>query len=327
VALSAVGNTPIVWLRAKTRLRTIRLALKLESHNPTGSSKDRTAKWLLDDLDRAGRLDPGTILVESTSGNLGLALALAARARDLSFLAVVDPKLTDVSAQAIERLGGRLEMVDEPDHAGGYLLTRLRRLQEILDAEPCAVWPNQYENLANPLAHYESTGPEILRGVEGPVDAIVVPVSTGGTLAGIARYAREVSPQTAIVAVDSAGSVVLGTEPGPRLLTGIGSSRPSPFLDPSLYDAAIITGDAEAMSFCTLVADCTGLRLGGSSGATMAAATRYATATGAERIVCLCPDGGDRYGSTIYSDRWRAANGVQIGWQSIEPVRDVVLEA
>src|SRR5207302_1979767 len=143
----------------------------------------------------------------------------------------------------MRELGAEVDMVSSPDATGGYLLSRLARVRELCASSSRFAWTNQYENPANPRAHYQETGPEILRQLGGRVDAIFVAVSTGGTLAGIGRYFRESSPSTRLIGVDARGSVVFGGPPGPRRLTGIGASRRSAFLVPGLYDGHLLVGD------------------------------------------------------------------------------------
>ena len=325
--VDSIGETPMVRLDVQTGAGRRRpLFLKLEGENPGGSVKDRTARALVADLERRGALSRESVIVESTSGNLGVALALVALAKGYRFHAVVDPKVSRASVEKVLALGASVEVADEADDTGGYLLARLRRVHELCERWHEAVWTNQYENRANPLAHYTSTGPEILRQMDGVADAVVVPVSTGGTLAGISRYLREERPETEVVAVDSRGSVALGGIAGPRLLTGIGAARRSRFLlDRRLYDRVVLVDDPRAISFCRFVADRTGLRLGGSSGAVLAAAAELVAEAGPERVVCLCPDYGDRYVQTLYDDEWLEAHGIERSDELVAPIEDVAL--
>jgi 2,3-diaminopropionate biosynthesis protein SbnA len=286
--------------------------LKLEGATPGRSVKDRTAEALLEDLEQRGCLERDSIIVESTSGNLGVALARLVQARGLEFLAVVDPKTTPENLARMRQLGASVQVVDTADDKGGYLMTRLARVRELCASSTRYVWTNQYANPANPRAHYTTTAPEIYAQLGGRVDAVFVPVSTGGTLAGLSRYFRCISPSTAVIAVDSRGSVVLGGSPGPRLLTGIGSSLPSTFLTPDMYDASVQVADAEAFAFCRALFAATGIKVGGSSGAVLAACATYCAANPRlERVVCLCADGGQNYDASIYDDRWLAQHGLR----------------
>jgi N-(2-amino-2-carboxyethyl)-L-glutamate synthase len=319
-----VGGTPLRPIALRIQGRTRIVYLKLEAANPCGSLKDRTAKSLIDDLERRGLLEPGSVLVESTSGNLGIALAWLARARGYRFVAVIDPRTTPENVARLRQLGARLELVETPDPAGGYLLARIERVRELCAGSAACVWPDQYANPANPRAHEEGTAPELLEQLDSELDAVLVPVSTGGTLAGIARFCRRESPTTRVIAVDAHGSVALGGTPGPRLLTGIGAGKRSSFVTADLYDEAVLVRDAEAFAFCRALAGGTGITVGGSSGATIAAcAAVLARDPELERVACICPDGGGSYRSTIYSDRWLARNGIRLGPAHLGPVDEI----
>jgi N-(2-amino-2-carboxyethyl)-L-glutamate synthase len=322
--VKAAGNTPLVRVELTVKGRARPVYLKLEGANPSGSLKDRTAHSLIDDLEQRGLLGEDSILVESTSGNLGVALAAIARSRGYPFVAVVDPKTTPENLARLGGLGARIELVENTDQAGGYLLSRLERVKELCAACERFVWPDQYRNPANPRAHEQGTAPELLEQLHGDLDAVLVPVSTGGTLAGIARYLRHERPASLIVAVDAHGSVALGGRPGPRLLTGIGASRPSSFVTQGLYDACLTVADADAFAFCRALAAGTGIRVGGSSGATLAAcAALLAAEPELERVLCLCPDRGDSYTSTIYNDQWLARHGIQARDLTLGPVQAI----
>jgi cysteine synthase A len=217
-------------------------------------------------------------------------------------------------------------MVNKLDEAGGYLLARLAHIREMLAEDPGLLWTNQYKNMANPQAHYLGTAPELFRQREHKVDAVFVAVSTGGTLAGIGRYFREVSPQTRIIAVDARGSVAMGGAPGKRKLIGIGSSQRAEFVDVGLFDEIIYVEDCEAFAFCRALDSSTAIKVGGSSGACLAACARYLQAQSAvERAVCICADRGEHYASSIFSDLWLAQNGLEIGPRHLGPVGDIYL--
>ncbi|HEX8149650.1 MAG TPA: pyridoxal-phosphate dependent enzyme [Pyrinomonadaceae bacterium] len=323
--ISQIGNTPLraVYLNIDGVVR--KLYLKLEGENPAGSVKDRTALALIEHLEGLGRMTRDSVVIESTSGNLGVALALICRARGYSFVAVVDPKATRENVERMRAFGGTVVEVHEEDASGGYLLTRLRYVQETCHTSSRYVWTDQYSNAANPAAHYAYTGPEIYRQMNGLVDAVFVAVSTGGTLAGIGRFFRERSPATRVIGVDAHGSVAFGGTPGPRHLTGIGSAQRSIFLTREVYDEHLLIGDGEAFTFCRALDDATGIRVGGSAGGVVAACARYLRAhREVERVVCLCADRGENYSSTIYDDRWLERQGIRASPDSLPPyVRDI----
>lgn len=307
-----IGNTPLLAIDLMIDGVARRVHLKLEGVNPTGSMKDRTGYALIQDLEKRGALHKGSVVIESTSGNLGAALALLCRARGYRFIAVVDPKTTQENIAKMETLGAQIDMVCRSDSTGGYLLSRLQRIQELCSLSREYVWTNQYTNPASPQVHYASTGPEIYHQMNKKVDAIFVPVSTGGTLAGIARFFREVSPSTRIVGVDAYGSVVFGTPSSSRLLTGIGSSRPSSFLSKELYDSYLLVRDEEAFAFCHTFFATMSIKIGGSSGATLSACARYlAEHPEITDVVCVCADRGENYTSSIFNDEWLRQKGLK----------------
>lgn len=302
-----VGSTPIVEVTISINGIKRLLKLKLESCNPCGSLKDRIAVALIDRV--ADQVAERTGIIESTSGNLGVAMAAVCRQRDIRFNAVVDLRTSQSLIVRMRRLGAEVTVITEPDSCGGYLLSRLRHVRDQVATRPELVWTNQYENDANPQAHCLSTGPELCRQVTGPA-TVLVPVSTGGTLAGLTRFARGGNVPWRLVGVDVTGSVALGRAPGQRLLSGIGSSRPSSFLDPSSV-MAVQVGAEEAISACLWLSEHARVDVGGSSGAAVAAGLRmFRDDTDLEEVVCVCPDGGDRYLTTIYAATWREAHGV-----------------
>lgn len=300
-----VGNTSLHPIRMRIKDHTQTISLKLECDNPTGSMKDRTGYSLIQDLEDRGLLNASSTIIESTSGNLGVALALICKARGYQFIAVVDPKTTQENISKMKALGARIECVYHSDENSGYLLSRLERVHELCRLNKNYVWTNQYANTANPHIHYLSTGPEIYRQMNKRIDVIFAPVSTGGTLAGIGRYLRKVIPSTTIVGVDAYGSVIFGSAPAARKLTGIGSSRLSSFLTNDFYDDAIHVHDEEAFAFCHALYQRTGLKLGGSSGCVLFACAQFlADHPEMNDIVCVCADSGENYNTTIFEQNW-----------------------
>lgn len=316
------AETPLQVLEMTWAGRRSRLGLKLEGYNPSGSVKYRTAVGLLAQLQRTAPLVPGTTVVESTSGNLGLALVDLLAEMDCRFIAVVDPKVSPKVRHELVARGAQVVAVEEADERGQFLPVRLRRVRELCRADASLRWTNQYESLGNPAIHRMTTGPELFRQSGGAADAVFVAVSTGGTLAGISESLHELAPHARVVAVDAVGSGATGAPPSPHLLNGIGSGRPSSFLTRDHYDCVARVHDVEAFAVCRMVADDIGLRLGGSSGAVIAAfANLTATGFAVDFPVALCPDGGDNYTETIYNDEWLAGKGV------LTRVRSVVADA
>lgn len=320
-----LGNTPMEPIYLVIGGVARKIHLKLESENPTGSVKDRTGYGLIQALEVQGLLPRGSAVIESTSGNLGVALSFFCKLRGYTFVAVIDPKTTLENISKMQSLGAKIEMVDQPDENGGYLLTRLERVREMCQSSHGYVWTDQYSNPANPRIHYVTTGPEIYRQMHGEVDALFIAVSTGGTLAGVSRFFREVSPSTSIIGVDAYGSVIFGTPPAPRKLTGIGSSRLSSFITRDLYDRHILVRDEEAFAFCRALWDTVGIKVGGSSGAVLSACANYLLAhPEASNVVCVCADSGDNYTNSIFNDEWVQKHGLNLSKERLEPVQDIV---
>ncbi|GAA4727298.1 hypothetical protein Prum_011370 [Phytohabitans rumicis] len=289
------------------------MLLKRESCNVTGSVKDRTAAGLLRDLHAREPLRPGTVVVESTSGNLGVALAHLLGKLDCRLIAVVDPKIPQSTLRSLHASGANTHMVTEPDGRGGYLLNRLEAVARICRENPGYRWTDQYGNPANPLIHQQTTGPEIVAQAGPGLDAIYVAVSTGGTLAGISGYVRPLGRPIRLVAVDAAASLTTSSQVDPRapiaagarLIPGIGASRPSSFLHPRAVDGVIAVADSRAIAMCRILLEDTGIDVGGSSGAVVSACVDELAGTEPPRLsVCLAADGGGVYGETLYEDDW-----------------------
>jgi cysteine synthase len=298
------GQTPVRGFSVPIGSRRLNLMLKLEGANRFGSIKSRTASALIDDLEGSGQLRPGGRIIESTSGNLGIALAGICAERGYDCTLVVDTNVPDFSAARMQEYGARLIRIRDTS-LRSPVEERLKLVGELLAADPTMLWTNQYGSDAAPRIHEQTTGPELLGAFGGrQADALFVPVSTGGTLAGISRFARRFSPDTMIIAVDAVGSAALGGPKGkrPEKLAGFGSDRRSQFDDGGLFDLVSYVSDQEAVLACRLVSAQTGLRLGGSAGAAIAAAITCAEQYPALlNVACLCPDGGDRYAHRIYA--------------------------
>jgi len=303
--------TPLVPLRVRVAEVERVIRLKLEGTNPGGSVKFRTARGLLASLPEARLSAPGTTLVESTSGNLGVGLAMLAAARSLPFVAVVDAHVTPELVRRLEDLGARVEVAFPAEPRTPLLEARLAVVRDLVARSSRYLWTDQYANPANPLVHYRETGPELDAQAPPGVAALFAAVSTGGTFAGLARWFREHRPGLQLVAVDVRGSLALpGGELGPRHLSGIGSARPSTFVRPWCLDLAMRVPEIEAVRWCRRLDQATGLRLGASGGAVLAAClARMAAVPALRDVVCLCPDLGPSYRSTVYDDGWVVARG------------------
>ncbi|GCE00312.1 pyridoxal-phosphate dependent enzyme [Embleya hyalina] len=301
-----IGGTPLVPLILPVCGVDRRLWLKLEGANAYGSIKARTAHALIEHLERDGGLVPGGSIVESTSGNLGVALAGICRARGYRCTLVVDRDTPRRSITLMADAGADVVLV-EPTADGNPVAERLRMVRRILAADRRMRWTDQYGSPANPSVHERWTGPELARGVGavGP-DAVVAAISTGGTLAGLSAYFRRAHPNTTIVGVDAVGSAATGGERGarPAKIPGFGSGRRSSFLRPGDWDMCVRVHDEYAAPACRVVRAATGLTLGGSSGAALLGAVVAARGDPELReIGVICPDLGAAYLNTVYASR------------------------
>ena len=300
-----VGTTPLVRLGRCFDEPDIEVLAKLELMNPLGSVKDRPARFIIERGLADGWIEPDSQIVESTSGNLGIALATLCRLNGLTFVAVVDPKTAEPNLRMLRTLGARIEMVDEPDDQGGYLHTRVRRARELADELPKGVWVNQYASELNWQAHYHGAGREIATQVDGAIDYLVAAVSTTGTILGIARRLREEHPDLKVIAVDAVGSVIFGGAPAPRELPGFGSSRVPELLEVDEIDEVVYADDAQSAHGCRHLASTEGIVAGGSSGAVVGAIQRLLPDLDRpSRVVTVLADRGDRYLELVYDDTW-----------------------
>ena len=303
--ISCVGTTPLVRLRRLFPQDGVDVIAKLEFLNPGGSVKDRPAKFIVEKGLQDGTITSETHLIESTSGNLGIALAMMARIYKLSFTCVVDPKISPTNLQILRQLGANIDMVQEPDDQGGYLKTRIQRVHQLRKVIPHCLWINQYANQLNWQAHYNGIGGEIIENLDGNIDCLVIAVSTTGTILGVARRLREKFPKLRVVAVDAAGSVIFGANPGVRDLPGIGSSRVPELLNKAEIDEVVYVNDLESMQGCRELVTKEGIFAGGSSGSVVAAIQKLLpNFPQSYRVLTLFPDRGERYLDLVYDDAW-----------------------
>ncbi|MHA6879156.1 2,3-diaminopropionate biosynthesis protein SbnA (plasmid) [Ralstonia pseudosolanacearum] len=305
--VDCIGGTPLVQLARLYDGRKAEVFAKLEMLNPAGSIKDRPARYIIERGLAEGSIAPGTHIIESSSGNLAIALAMVCRIKGLRFTAVVDPKISPTNLKILRCYGAGIERVTRKDSQGGYLETRIERVQQMLASEPGAVWINQYGNPRNWESHFHGEGDEIARALDRPADMLVLGVSTSGTVLGIARRLRREWPELRVVGVDAVGSVLFGAKPGPRELPGIGASRVPELLCRDDIDDVIHVDDYDAAMGCRRLLEREGIFAGGSSGAVVVAIDRLlARATRPLRIVTLLPDRGERYLDSVYDDEWLA---------------------
>ena len=298
-AIELVGNTPLVEvtnIEKKERLKA-RLLVKLEYFNPAGSVKDRVGKAMIEDAERTGRLKPGSVIIEPTSGNTGIGLAAVSAVKGYRMILTM-PDTMSVERRNILKAYGA-EIVLTPGEKG--MSGAIEKAEELAREIPDSFIPGQFDNPVNPRAHMESTGPEIWHDTDGQVDIFVASVGTGGTLTGTGTYLKEKNPRIKVIAVEPSTSPVLsGGSAGPHKIQGIGAGFIPKVLDTHIYDE-IITVDNEApFATAKMLARTEGLLTGISSGAALYAAIEVARRPENEgkTIVVLLPDSGDRYYST-----------------------------
>jgi cysteine synthase A len=303
--LSAIGHTPLVRLKRAIEDSSFRLYAKLEAFNPGGSIKDRAALSIISNALDAGLVQPGGTVIESSSGNMGIGLAQACGYFGLRFICVVDPKTTSQNIGILEAYGAEVDVVVEPDPVTGeFLHARIHRVQTLLRSIPNSYWPNQYANIQNVRAHYQ-TMHEIVAALNGRVDYLFCSTSTCGTLRGCVAYARTHNLGTRVFAVDAVGSVIFGGSPAKRLLPGHGAARQPELYQPDLAERCIRVSDLDCVIGCRQLLRREAIMAGGSSGGVLMAVERVREEIppGAACVV-LFPDRGERYLDTVYSDVW-----------------------
>jgi 2,3-diaminopropionate biosynthesis protein SbnA len=305
--VSCIGRTPLVSLHRLFPQRDLEVIAKLEFLNPGGSVKDRPARYIIEQGLRDGSINTATHLIESSSGNLGIALAMVARAYSLAFTCVVDPKISPTNLRILRQLGANIEMVLEPDDQSGYLKTRIRRVHALLRRIPNSYWINQYANQRNWQAHYHGTGSEIIADLDRPIDCLVAAVSTTGTILGVGRRLRRNFPNLRVIAIDALGSVIFGGPAGPREIPGIGASRAPELLSMDEVDEVVYVNDLEAVQGCRDLISREGIFAGGSSGSVVVGIQKLLPRLPTPyRILTIFPDRGDRYLDMVYDDEWVA---------------------
>ncbi|WP_320971607.1 cysteine synthase A [Enterocloster bolteae] len=298
-AIELVGNTPLVEvtnIEKKEQLKA-RLLVKLEYFNPAGSVKDRVGKAMIEDAERTGRLKPGSVIIEPTSGNTGIGLAAVSAVKGYRMILTM-PDTMSVERRNILKAYGA-EIVLTPGEKG--MSGAIEKAEELAKEIPDSFIPGQFDNPVNPRAHMESTGPEIWQDTDGQVDIFVASVGTGGTLTGTGTYLKEKNPRIKVIAVEPSTSAVLsGGSAGPHKIQGIGAGFIPKVLDTSVYDEIITVDNEVPFATAKMLARTEGLLTGISSGAALYAAIEVARRPENEgkTIVALLPDSGDRYYST-----------------------------
>ena len=291
--LELIGNTPLLKINRMNQTDTVIYA-KVESFNPAGSTKDRAALFMIEEAEKKGVLAPGAVIVEPTSGNTGIGLALISAIKGYHLILTMPDTMSIERRKLLAAYGAELVLTPGKDGMSGAIA----KAEEILQNTPGSFMPQQFKNPANPYAHYATTGPEIWHDTEGKIDVLVAGVGTGGTLTGIARYLKEQNPEIKVVAVEPADSAVLsGKAAAPHKLQGIGADFIPDTLDKDLIDLVFPVGHEDAGNTAREAVTQEGLLIGISGGAALFAALEIGKKPefSGKNIVVILPDSGERY--------------------------------
>ncbi len=326
--LDAIGKTPLIRLNRLSRGLPSPLYAKIEAFNPGGSVKDRIALNMIEEAEDSGRLKPGGTVVEATSGNTGVGLAIVCAIKGYKAVFVMPDKMSQEKIQLLRAYGAKVVITPTavaPEDPRSYYNVAKRIVAETNNA----ILANQYHNPENPRSHYQTTGPEIWEQTRGRVTDVVIGMGTGGTITGVGHYLKEQNPDVRIIGVDPTGSILLETweagrvpedaEPTTYKVEGIGEDFLPSTLDLSTIDEVLRVSDKESFLWTRRLVKDEGIFCGGSSGSALAAAARYAHKAGPNRtIVVILPDSGSRYLSKVFDDKWMRENGfLELEWGEV----------
>jgi len=291
--LELIGNTPLVQFQRLATASTARVLAKLESSNPGGSVKDRICLAMIQDAESRGLLRPGATIIEPTSGNTGIGLAMIGAVRGYRVILVMPETMSAERIYILKSYGAQVILTGAEEGMMGAV----RKAEALLKEHPGAFMPQQFRNPANPETHRRTTAQEILKAVDGPIDAFVAGIGTGGTITGVGETLKKAFPHIQVIGVEPAGSAVLsGREAGPHLIQGIGAGFVPEILNRAIVDRMVTVADEEAYKMARRLAREEGLFVGLSAGAACSVALRTAESLGAGKtVIVILPDTGERY--------------------------------
>ncbi len=318
--IETIGNTPLIRLQAASAATGCEILGKAEFMNPGGSIKDRAAWWMIREAEKDGSLKPGGTIVEGTAGNTGIGIAHICNARGYDCVIYMPDNQSREKVEILQTLGAEVRVVPTVPYANE--MNYQKQAERYAQTRDDAVWVNQFDNIANRLAHFESTGPEIWRQTEGAVDAFVCSVGTGGTISGVAQYLRQQKEKVKIVLIDCIGSALYNfvssgetiLSEGSSITEGIGNARITDNLAGTDIDWALQISDQAMVDMVYRLLREEGWFLGSSSGINVCGAIEVAHQLGpGHTIVTMLCDGGGKYRSSLYNRDWLAAKGIQTG--------------
>ncbi len=306
IADSALDFRPTKsFFKLNNFIEDVDLHLKLEGFNPSGSIKIKAAVGMIEALESSQNLQPGKhTIIESSSGNLGVALSLVAKIKGYKFICVSDPNINEVTRQYIHLYGGKVLIIDKRDKNGGYLASRIEFIKELIKNDQNLIWLNQYASIDNLMSHYHQTAEEIFSSFK-KIDYLFVGVGTSGTIMGCSKYIRDNKLPTKLIGVDPEGSVTFGFPAKKRLIPGIGTSRKPELLNEKLIDDVVLVPEVKTIRMCREILNKHSLLIGGSTGSVLSGIIHYKEKifSGA-CVAAISPDFGDKYLNTIYNDIW-----------------------